>query len=76
MAEHELLVPDELGEDVVVLGWLRNDGDAVEQGEPLVELTVEKAQYELEAPASGILRHRAQEEQVLRAGALLAVIQT
>jgi pyruvate dehydrogenase E2 component (dihydrolipoamide acetyltransferase) len=36
--------------------WYKKEGDAVEKGEPVVEVVSEKATYDLEAPASGILR--------------------
>jgi pyruvate dehydrogenase E2 component (dihydrolipoamide acetyltransferase) len=36
--------------------WYKKEGDAVEKGESLVEVFSEKATYDLEAPASGILR--------------------
>jgi pyruvate dehydrogenase E2 component (dihydrolipoamide acetyltransferase) len=36
--------------------WYKKEGDVVEKGEPLVEVFSEKATYDLEAPASGILR--------------------
>ncbi|MEM3627195.1 MAG: dihydrolipoamide acetyltransferase family protein [Candidatus Bathyarchaeia archaeon] len=36
--------------------WYKREGDAVERGEPIVEIISEKATYDLEAPASGILR--------------------
>ncbi|MCD6445460.1 2-oxo acid dehydrogenase subunit E2 [Candidatus Bathyarchaeota archaeon] len=36
--------------------WYKKEGDTVEKGEPLVEVLSEKATYDLEAPASGILR--------------------
>lgn len=36
--------------------WYKKEGDTVEKGEPLVEVFSEKATYDLEAPASGILR--------------------
>jgi pyruvate/2-oxoglutarate dehydrogenase complex dihydrolipoamide acyltransferase (E2) component len=35
--------------------WLKREGDAVKQGEPLVELETEKISYELESPAAGVL---------------------
>lgn len=40
-----------------VLQWLKREGDAVTKGEPLLEIETDKATVELEAPASGILRH-------------------
>jgi pyruvate dehydrogenase E2 component (dihydrolipoamide acetyltransferase) len=36
--------------------WYRKEGETVEKGEPIVEVVSEKAVYDLEAPASGILR--------------------
>lgn len=39
----------------IVVRWLKHEGDAVQLGEPLVELETEKVSYELESPAEGIL---------------------
>lgn len=36
--------------------WYRKEGEPVEKGEPIVEVISEKATYDLEAPASGVLR--------------------
>lgn len=38
-----------------VVRWLKREGEAVRQGEPLVELETEKISYELDSPAQGIL---------------------
>ena len=45
-----------LVEEVVVLEWLKADGETVTEGEPVVLLETEKTQTELEAPATGTLR--------------------
>jgi pyruvate/2-oxoglutarate dehydrogenase complex dihydrolipoamide acyltransferase (E2) component len=45
-----------LVEEMVVLEWLRADGEQVAAGEPIVLLETEKTQTEVEAPASGTLR--------------------
>ena len=37
--------------------WLVAEGDAVKQGDPLLEIETDKAAMEIEAPASGILRN-------------------
>ena len=39
-----------------VIQWFKKEGDTVKKGEPLVEVLSEKATYEVEAPASGVLR--------------------
>jgi len=36
--------------------WYKKEGDTVEKNEPIVEVISEKATYDVEAPASGILR--------------------
>ncbi len=38
-----------------VLRWLRAEGQEVRQGEPLLEVETDKANVEIEAPASGVL---------------------
>ncbi|HEY1263378.1 MAG TPA: biotin/lipoyl-containing protein [Terriglobales bacterium] len=38
-----------------VVRWLKQEGDAVKVGEPVVELETEKVSYELESPAEGVL---------------------
>ncbi len=40
---------------VNVVKWLKNEGDALKQGEPVVELETEKVNYELDAPVDGVL---------------------
>jgi pyruvate dehydrogenase E2 component (dihydrolipoamide acetyltransferase) len=55
---HEITIP-RLGwsmEEGVFSGWLKQDGDAVRQGDPLFELEGEKAIQEIEAVDAGILR--------------------
>lgn len=36
--------------------WYKKEGDTVEKGEPIIEVVSDKATYDLEAPASGVLR--------------------
>ena len=38
-----------------VVRWLKQEGDAIRPGDPVVELETEKVSYELESPAEGIL---------------------
>jgi len=45
-------------EEAAVGQWLKQEGEWVEEGEPLVELVTDKASFELEAAASGFLRKR------------------
>lgn len=55
--------------------WYKKEGDTVEKGEPLVEVFSEKATYDLEAPASGVLRKILVQEGVdASVNAVLAII--
>jgi pyruvate/2-oxoglutarate dehydrogenase complex dihydrolipoamide acyltransferase (E2) component len=45
-----------LVEEIVVLEWLKGNGESVSAGEPIVLLETEKTQTEIEAPADGTLR--------------------
>src|SRR6202035_2470549 len=39
--------------------WIKQPGEAVRAGEPLVEVSTDKINYEVESPASGTLAHTA-----------------
>ena len=56
--------------------WLKQEGDTVEAGEPIVEVETDKTNVELEAPASGVVHkiHVEAGTDGLETGALLAVI--
>jgi pyruvate dehydrogenase E2 component (dihydrolipoamide acetyltransferase) len=53
----EVIVPEvgETGMDVTFAGWLRNEGDAIAEGDPLFELDTAKAVMEVQAFTSGVL---------------------
>jgi pyruvate dehydrogenase E2 component (dihydrolipoamide acetyltransferase) len=42
-------------EEVTIIDWLVKDGDAVEQGQPIVEVETDKAVFPVEANASGVV---------------------
>jgi len=60
-----------------VVKWLKREGEPVVAGEPVVEVEADKANHELEAPASGTLAEIvAAEGDEIAVGGLLAVITT
>jgi 2-oxoglutarate decarboxylase len=67
-----------MGESVsegIVSRWLKAVGDSVEEGEPLVEVTTDKVDVEVPAPATGQLTEIiAAEGETVAVGATLAVI--
>jgi 2-oxoglutarate dehydrogenase E2 component (dihydrolipoamide succinyltransferase) len=68
----------QLGESVTegtVTRWLKAVGDTVVADEPLLEISTDKVDTEIPAPASGVLLSiAAQEDDVVAVGAALAVI--
>lgn len=55
---HEILMP-QLGqsvEEAAIVTWLKKEGDAVKEGEPLFTIQTDKAEIECESTAAGVLR--------------------
>src|SRR6476659_6192826 len=67
-----------LGESVTegtVTRWLKQEGDSVQADEPLLEVSTDKVDTEIPAPASGVLvRIVAREDETVEVGGELAVI--
>ena len=60
--------------EVILLEWLKGDGERVEQDEPLCVLETDKANVELPSPASGALKHLQSTDTTLGIGAVVAEI--
>jgi len=53
------VIMPELGESIVegtIVRWLKQEGDSVQEDEPIVEIMTDKVNTELPAPASGVLQ--------------------
>jgi 2-oxoglutarate dehydrogenase E2 component (dihydrolipoamide succinyltransferase) len=62
-------------EEVTVTKWLKQEGDSVNELEPLLEVNTDKVDTEIPAPASGVvLKIELQEGTVAKVGEVLAVI--
>ena len=61
--------------EVILLEWLKGDGERVEQDEPLCVLETDKANVELPSPASGALKHLQPTDTTLAIGAVVAEIE-
>lgn len=65
----------ETGDEVAFVRWLKSEGDAVREGEPLFELDTSKAVVEVEAFAAGTLaRLRAEPGDLVRPHQVVAVL--
>ncbi len=63
-------------EEVVFAGWLVGDGDSVAEGEAIYSIETEKVSTEIEAAASGILRHgEASEDETYAVGTTIGHIE-
>lgn len=73
----EVIMP-QLGESVVegtVTKWLKQEGDTIEEFEPLLEINTDKVDTEVPAPADGLLlRIYVAEGETVEAGRLLAMV--
>src|SRR5918911_2693841 len=67
-----------LGESVsegTVTRWLKKEGERVEADEPLFEVSTDKVDTEIPAPASGVLQQiKAREDETVEVGQEVAII--
>ena len=73
----EILIPENLWEgddECVITNWLAPDEGMVQQGNPLVEIMVEKAQFEVVAPASGRLSIEAEVDDIVSKGDMIGLV--
>ena len=62
-------------EEATVTEWLKKEGDLVRKGEPIAELTTDKAAFEFESPCSGVLRRiLAKKKSTIPVGYIFALI--
>lgn len=77
--KHDIVVPP-LGEsitDAVLVRWLKNEGEPVQEDEILVEVETDKVTLDIHAPQSGILSHiRAQKGDTVLVGDILGQVET
>src|SRR5216684_4199735 len=79
MARVDVLMP-QMGESIAegtLSKWLKKVGDSVKRDEPLFEISTDKVDAEIPAPAAGVLAEiKVQEGQTVPVQTLVAVIET
>src|SRR6266436_37190 len=79
MARVDVLMP-QMGESIAegtLSKWLKKVGDAVKRDEPLFEISTDKVDAEIPAPAAGVLAEiKVQEGQTVPVQTLVAVLET
>ena len=79
MAEYKLLLPamGESVEEATITQWLKNEGDFIESDDAVVEIATDKVDSEVPSEISGkLLKKLVDENQVVRVGEPLAIIET
>ncbi|MCU0356617.1 MAG: 2-oxoglutarate dehydrogenase complex dihydrolipoyllysine-residue succinyltransferase [Cyclobacteriaceae bacterium] len=61
--------------EVTIANWLKNDGDVIQMDEVIAELESDKASFELNAPAAGVLRIKKQKGDAVPIGELICEIE-
>lgn len=69
------LKEDEPDAEGLLATWFVGDGDAVEEGQLLCEVQVEKTSADIEATSAGTIRFEAAEGDVVRQGTVIATIE-
>jgi pyruvate/2-oxoglutarate dehydrogenase complex dihydrolipoamide acyltransferase (E2) component len=63
-------------DEVRILRWLKQKGESVQKGDPLLEVETDKVNVEIEAPDSGLLSEvRAREGQVVSFNSVVGIIE-
>src|SRR5467141_3231071 len=79
MARVDVLMP-QMGESIAegtLSKWLKKVGDTVKRDEPLFEISTDKVDAEIPAPAAGVLAEiKVQEGQTVPVQTLVAVLET
>lgn len=60
--------------EVTIVEWLVADGDPVSPGQPILTVATDKTEVEIEATATGTLRHGAKPEEDYAVGAVIGAI--
>jgi 2-oxoglutarate dehydrogenase E2 component (dihydrolipoamide succinyltransferase) len=62
-------------DEVTLTAWFKKEGESIGKGEPLVEMTTDKAVFEVESPCAGVVRKiLAPEKSVLPTGYVVALV--
>ena len=77
---YEVRLPDlgeDAGKEATVSYFFVNVGDEIKEGDDLVEMVTDKATFNVPAPVSGkVVEIFAKEDQLVKVGEVLAVIET
>ena len=64
-------------EEAELVKWLKNEGDRIQEKEPILEIVTEKATVELESPAAGTLAKIVRQAgETVNVGEMVAVVAT
>jgi len=73
----DIVIPSDLWEDdseAVITNWFAGDGARVEAGTLIAEIMVTKVQFEIEAPADGLLLISKRIDEIVRKGDVIGTV--
>jgi pyruvate dehydrogenase E2 component (dihydrolipoamide acetyltransferase) len=77
---HQVKLPElgaEAGDEATVSFWIVQEGDEVQEGEDLVEMLTDKANFNVPSPVSGkVSKLSVEENDVIKVGDVLCEIET
>jgi len=74
----DITIPEDMwseDDETVITNWLANDGDTVAEGALVAEIMTAKVQFEIYAPAGGILRIKEMVDAVVAKGAVIGTLE-
>lgn len=79
MASYEVTLPDlgeNAGNEATISFWHVDEGDSVEVGDDLVEMTTDKATFTIPSPVSGVVNEiLAEEGDIVKVGEVMLIIE-
>ncbi|MBI5116545.1 hypothetical protein HZA56_08745 [Candidatus Poribacteria bacterium] len=76
---YEIKLPDlgeDAGDEAIVSFWHFDEGDEINEGDDLVEMTTDKATFNVPSPRSGVLSEIvADEGETVKVGEVLALLE-
>lgn len=73
----DIVIPKDLWKEdteAVITNWLASDGTSVTKGALVAEIMTEKVQFEILAPADGVLTILAQVDDIVAKGAIIGSV--
>lgn len=75
---NQISIPEDLWEEdteAVITSWLVSEGASVSKGTLIAEVMCEKVQYEIEAPAAGVIKILKEVDEIVSKGDVIGTVE-